>query len=157
MAAQIQSRPRLPTFAAGFNSITKKLIGAGLPMGPNALLTVRGRKSGLPRTTPISVIELDGRRWVQGAWGETNWVRNLRACGEGTLRFGRRTESITAVELSQEEAAVFFADVLGPFVRRIPLGFGKWLIGSVLRSREILDDPSAAAARHPVFELRATS
>jgi hypothetical protein len=39
-------------------------------------------------------------------------------------------------------------------VRRIPLGLGRFLLGSVLGAKEILDDPVGAAERHPVFELR---
>jgi hypothetical protein len=43
---------------------------------------------------------------------------------------------------------------MGPFVRRIPLGLGRLILGSVLGANEILDDPVGAARRHPVFELR---
>jgi deazaflavin-dependent oxidoreductase (nitroreductase family) len=153
MPSHLDNRPRIPGGVTLINSLTRKLIGAGLPMGPNVLLTVRGRKSGVARTTPVSVIEVGGRRWVQGAWGDTAWVRNLRASGEATLESGRRVESVRAVELTRDEAVEFFAGVLGPFVRRIPLGLGKWMIGTVLQSGEILDDPRAAAERHPVFEL----
>ncbi|HEY1419481.1 MAG TPA: nitroreductase family deazaflavin-dependent oxidoreductase [Candidatus Dormibacteraeota bacterium] len=157
MAGQVESqievgdRGRVPGFVRFFNGVTGKLIGAGVPMGPNALLTVRGRKSGASRTTPVSVIEVGGRRWVQGTWGESHWVRNLRAAGEATLTMGKRAQPVKAAELTREEAAMFFSDVLGPYVRKMP--FGTFLIGSVLQSRDILDDPRAAAERHPVFEL----
>ncbi|MDQ6790679.1 MAG: nitroreductase family deazaflavin-dependent oxidoreductase, partial [Candidatus Dormibacteraeota bacterium] len=39
-------------------------------MGPNGLITIRGRKSGLPRTTPVAIIEVSGRRWVWAPWGD---------------------------------------------------------------------------------------
>lgn len=152
MQTKVDSEMRIPGLVAAFDGLSRRLLGAGVPMGPNALITVRGRRSGLARTTPVSLIEVGGRRWVQGTWGETNWVRNLRASGEATLTMGRRTVAVRAVELTPDQAAEFFRDVLGPFVSRIP--FGRWLLGSVLRSRDILDDPAAAAARHPVFELR---
>jgi len=48
---------------------------------------VRGRTSGLPRTTPLAVIEVDGRRWVWSPWGEVHWVRNLRAAGRDVVTF----------------------------------------------------------------------
>ena len=70
--------------------IANRLLGIGMPMGPNRLLTVRGRKSGEPRTAPVAVVEVDGRRWVVGTFGETHWVRNLRAAGEATLRIDGR-------------------------------------------------------------------
>ncbi len=143
---------RMPAFLAVFDGLTRRLWGAGIPIGPFTLLTVRGRKSGLARTTTVSLIEDGGRRWVECTAGETEWARNLRASGAGTLTVGRRTESVQARELSREEAAVFFRDVLGPRIRRVPLA--AWLIGSQLRSRDILEDPWAAARRHPVFELR---
>ncbi len=64
------------------------LLRRGMPMGPNAMLTVRGRKTGEPRTAAVAVLEVDGRRWILGAYGEVNWVRNLRAAGRGQR--GRR-------------------------------------------------------------------
>lgn len=82
-------------------------------------------------------------------------MRNLRAFGEATLTVGRRRERFGAIELSREAGAGVFRDVLGPYVRRMPLGFGRWLIGSVLGAKDILDDPEGAAERRPVFELHA--
>src|SRR5829696_4685288 len=55
-----------------FNPIVKFLLAAGVPMGPNGLITIRRRKSGLPRTTPVAIIEVSGRRWVWAPWGEVN-------------------------------------------------------------------------------------
>lgn len=126
-------------------------MGAGIPLGPNALLTVRGRRTGAPRTTPVAVLEVKGRRWVIGTFGEVNWVRNLRAAGEGSVTIGRRQQAVRAVELTLEERADFFRNTVGPYVQRVPLG--AFLIGSVLGAREILKDPDGAAPRHPVFEL----
>lgn len=130
------------------------MLRVGVPMGPNALITVRGRKSGEPRTTPVALIEFGGRRWVSSPYGAVNWVRNLRAAGRATLTIHRRRESVLAIELPAEERVVFFRDLMGPFVRRIPLGLGRWMIGSVLGAKDMIEDPVAAAERHPVFELR---
>jgi hypothetical protein len=38
------------------------------------LLTVRGRRSGTPRTVPIGMLELDGAWFIQASYGETGWV-----------------------------------------------------------------------------------
>ena len=147
MAAQ----PRIPSFVPIFNPIARRLLRFGPILGPNALLTVRGRKSGELRTTPVALVEVGGRRWIASPFGEVNWVRNLRAAGEGTLTVGRRTERLRAVQLDMGEAESFFTDVLGPYVRRTP--GGRLILGSVLGARDILDDPHGAAGRHPVFEL----
>jgi deazaflavin-dependent oxidoreductase (nitroreductase family) len=154
MVVPVEAKARVPTFVDLFNRIARRMLGAGVPMGPNALITTRGRKSGEPRTTPIALIEIEGRRWVSSPYGDVNWVRNLRASGEATVTVGRKREAVTAIELSNEERIAFFRDRMGPYVRRIPLGLGRFMIGTVLGAGEILDDPGGAAERHPVFELR---
>lgn len=145
------TQTRVPFFVPIFNPIAQRLLGAGLPLGPNALLTVRGRKTGIPRTTPVALVVADGRRWIIGTFGEVNWVQNLRAAGEATLTVGKRLESVRATQLTVEQTEAFFTDIVGPYVRRLPLG--RFLLGSILRARDILDDPAGAARRHPVFEL----
>jgi deazaflavin-dependent oxidoreductase (nitroreductase family) len=154
MVVPAESTARVPSVVALFNRIARRMLGAGVPMGPNALITTRGRKSGEPRTTPIALIEIEGRRWVSSPYGDVNWVRNLRASGEATITVGRKREAVTAIELSNEERIAFFRDRMGPYVRTIPLGLGRFMIGTVLGAGEILDDPVGAAERHPVFELR---
>lgn len=143
---------RVPFFVPIFNPIARRLLGVGLPMGPNALLTVRGRTSGQPRTTPVALVEVDDRCWVIGTFGEVNWVKNLRAAGEGVITMKRQVRPVRAIELTPEQATAFFTQVLHPYVGRIPMG--RVLIGSLLGARDILDDPAGAGLRHPVFELR---
>ncbi len=144
-------QPRIPSFVSIFNPVARRLLRFGAFLGPNALLSVRGRKTGELRTTPVALVEVGGRRWVSSPFGEVQWVRNLRAAGEGTITIGRRKEHLRAVQLDRAEAETFFIDVLGPYIRRTPLG--RWVIGSVLHARDIIDDPKGAAERHPVFEL----
>jgi deazaflavin-dependent oxidoreductase (nitroreductase family) len=154
MVVPVESKARVPSLVGVFNPIARRMLGAGVPMGPNALITIRGRKSGEARTTPIALIDIEGRRWVSSPYGEVNWVRNLRASGEATVTIGRKQHALAAIELSKEERVAFFRDRMGPYVRRIPLGLGRFMIGTVLGAKEMLDDPVGAAERHPVFELR---
>ena len=150
------SRPiRIPSFVPLFNPIARRLLGAGVPLGPNALLTVRGRKSGQPRTTPVAQVAVEGKRWIIGTFGDVNWVRNLRAAGEATLKIGRRSLTVDATELSVDQRAAFFKDIVIPYVRKVP--FGSFMIGSILGAKDILNDPDGAAPHHPVFELRERS
>ncbi len=141
---------RVPGFVDVLNPLARRLLRIGPLMGPNALITVRGRKSGVPRTTPVALVELAGRRWVIGTFGETNWVRNLRAAREATLTVGRKKVHVTASELSVADRTAFFTERLGPYARRLPAGS---LLLRVLGARDVLDDPAGAAERRPVFEL----
>jgi len=118
-------------------------------MGPDVLLTIRGRKSGLPRTTPVTIAENSGRRGVISPFGEFNWVHNLRAAGRATITVGRRKEEVTAVELGPTEAAEFVRDVLAPHARRTRLG--SWFVRTI--DKIDIDNPVEAAAGRPVFEL----
>jgi deazaflavin-dependent oxidoreductase (nitroreductase family) len=141
---------RAPLFVRLVDPLVRRLLGAGFPMGPNTLLTVRGRTSGEPRSAGVAVVEIGQRRWVIGAYGEVNWVRNLRAAGEGVLRVKGRDQHVRAEALSPEQAATYYRDVLMPYVRGLPL---PTRLAASFFAREILADPVGAAARHPVFEL----
>jgi len=142
---------RAPRSVSLFNPILKFLLAAGVPLGPNGLITIRGRKSGLPRTTPVAIIEVSGRRWVWAPWGEVNWVRNLRAAGHATLSVRRRSEEIRATELDETQRVVFFRDVLGPLARRTPFGVQFIRIADGVD----LNHPVEVAEGRRVFELHA--
>jgi deazaflavin-dependent oxidoreductase (nitroreductase family) len=140
---------RLPSWVPYFNPIARLLLAAGVPMGPDVLLTVRGRKSGLPRTTPVTVCENAGRRGLISPFGETDWVRNLRAAGRATIRVGRREEEVAAVELGPAQAIEFIRDVLAPHARRTR--FGSWFVRTI--DKIDIDHPEEAAVGRPVFEI----
>lgn len=143
-------RVRVPGFVHAFNGIGRRLVTAGL-LGPNVLLTVRGRKSGVPRSTPVALVQVADRRWIIGTFGPVDWVLNLRAAREATITRKRRPETVVATELSPAEGGAFFRDVLSPYVTRLPVGR---LLLRVLGAADILTDPEGAARRRPVFELR---
>ncbi|HEX2142074.1 MAG TPA: nitroreductase family deazaflavin-dependent oxidoreductase [Candidatus Limnocylindria bacterium] len=147
-AARPVDRP--PLFVRLFDPVARRLLKAGAPMGPNTLLTVRGRKSGQPRTAAVALVEIGERRWVISAFGDTHWVRNLRDAGEGLLRVAGREEPVRAVELTHAEAEAFFRDVLAPYVAG--MGFPMRMVGRIF-TRDVSADPEATAARRPVFEL----
>ena len=113
-----------------------------------ALLTVHGRRSGRPHTTPVGLLMLDGHRYLFSAFGEVNWVRNLRAAGVATISVGRRRETLRAAELSAEEAGTVIRSILktptyGPVVRPyFPVSNDAPLSEFVQEARH-----------HPVFEL----
>jgi deazaflavin-dependent oxidoreductase (nitroreductase family) len=148
MAAQTKST-HVPSWVPYFNLIARRLLALGVPMGPDVLLTVRGRKSGLPRSTPVTLCEYGGRRGLISPFGETDWARNLRAAGRATISFRRKTEEVAAVELAAPEAAAFIRDVLAPVARQTRIG--AWIVRTI--DKIDIDHPIEAARRRPVFEL----
>src|SRR5262245_17563365 len=48
-------------------------------------LSVRRRRSGGTQRVPVIDVEHGGARYLVSPRGETDWVRNLRAAGEGEL------------------------------------------------------------------------
>jgi deazaflavin-dependent oxidoreductase (nitroreductase family) len=138
-----------PPWVTIFNPIARFLLAARVPMGFNGLITIRGRTSGLPRTTPLAIIAVSGRRWVWAPWGDVHWVRNLRAAGRATITVRGRDEEVRATELDPTQRVAFFRDTLGPVARGIPFGvrFIRMFDGVDL------DHPLEAAEGRRVFEL----
>ncbi len=106
---------KAPTYVRIANVMTVALLRAGVKLVgpylffggyPMYLLTVRGRKSGLPRTVPIAIMKRNGKRYVGSPYGIVDWVRNLRAAKEAVLTRGRRSETVKAIELPEGEAAL---------------------------------------------------
>src|SRR5918911_3996527 len=87
-----------------FNRIVAALTRLGVSVAGSRVLEVRGRKTGEPRRTPVNLLTIDGTRYLVAPRGHTQWVRNLRARGEGRLLLGRREEPFTAVEAVEEDA-----------------------------------------------------
>jgi deazaflavin-dependent oxidoreductase (nitroreductase family) len=150
--ARALGTPRVPALIPLLNPLIRRLLGAGLPFGPNVLLTVRGRSSGQPRTFPVAMLEHDGHRYVQSPFGEVNWVRNLRAAGTAIVSRGRDREEVDAVELGPEAAAPVLRDALAPQLRsRLPAAvLGRYFD---FRADSTLEEYVAEARRHPMFEL----
>ena len=72
---------------------------------PLDVLLVPGRRTGVPRSTPLTVAELDGRRYVLGGFPAADWIKNVRAAGGGTLAaHDGTTEAVRLVEVDDDEA-----------------------------------------------------
>ena len=136
----------IPRFVLLSNRIIKLLLRAGVKMSTMTLLTVRGRKSGLPRTTPVSLVERDGQRWLIAAYGEVDWVRNLRAAGEATLTRGRHSEAVSVIELPPVEAA----PILKQSLAKAPAMLLKYFDVTLTSP---LEDFEREVLHHPVFQV----
>jgi deazaflavin-dependent oxidoreductase (nitroreductase family) len=73
---------------------------AGLP---NLVLTVPGRRSGIPRGTPLLCVPDAGTWLVAGSFfggpHTPEWVHNLRAAGRARITLGRKQFDVTAAEI----------------------------------------------------------
>ena len=126
------------------------LLRAGAPMGSMALLTVRGRRTGSPQTTPVTLTP-EGGGWVLGSpFGETDWVKNLRAARVGTITRRRREVEVLASEMEAGEAARIMMENMagvGPVARRALAPYFSIPLDAPL------EDWLVEAPRHPMFRL----
>jgi deazaflavin-dependent oxidoreductase (nitroreductase family) len=130
-----------------FNRFIAFATRHGLSVWGSRVLAVRGRSSGEWRTTPVNVLQLDGRRYLVSPRGTTQWVRNLRVAGTGELRLGSRAESFTAQELGADEVA----PVLRAYLNRWRFEVGRFFAGVGPGATD--DELRAVAGDHPVFEV----
>src|SRR5947199_6622275 len=93
---------KLPRWLKPANRVVMALNRLGLPLGTQHVLSIPGRKTGKLRSTPVSLLTVNGRRYVCTGM-ETDWVKNARAAGWGLLARGRKTEQVALVELPVEE------------------------------------------------------
>ena len=99
------AKPVPPRWLKPMNKVFMTLSKTGIGMKELPVLTVPGRTSGKPRSTPLSVLELDGRRYLLEGFPGADWARNVRAAsGRATLRVGRSTEEVSLVEVEGQEA-----------------------------------------------------
>lgn len=125
--------------------------------GPMMLLTVRGRKTGKARTTPVDLHDYDGRRYLIATHGVGSWVYNLRASGEGVLSLGWNRQAFRAAELPPEVGGPVIKQVLGPLLASDSMRGSALRENFALRADASLNDFIDAARSHPVFELSALS
>ena len=119
----------------------------GVSLLGSRVLAVKGRTSGEWRTTPVNLLDHDGRRYLVSARGEGQWVRNLRAAGTGELRVGRRAEGFRGRELPDEEKV----PVLRAYLKRWKFEVGAFFdgVGPDSTDAQLL----AVAPEHPVFKI----
>jgi deazaflavin-dependent oxidoreductase (nitroreductase family) len=129
------------------NRIIAGLTRAGVSVMGSRVLEVRGRKSGEPRRTPVNLLAYDGERYLVAPRGHTQWVRNLRASGEGRLWLGRRSEPFAAAELADDEKP----PLLRAYLRRWNLETGIFFDGVGPDSSD--EELRRIAPDHPVFKL----
>ena len=127
------------------NRVIRLLLRVGIGPPRTYLLTVRGKKTGRMYSTPVTLVERSGQRWLVAPYGDVAWVRNARAAGDVTLTRGRRAETVRLAELGPEDAA----PILKQYITEIPITRPFFDV----RPESPLADFAAEAPRHPVFRL----
>lgn len=133
------------------NPIVGWCVRRGLGLAGARELRIVGRRSGQVRTNVVNLLELDGTRYLVAPRGTTEWVRNLRAAGEGELRLGRRVEGFGATELADADKL----PVLREYLRRWGWEVGQFFEGVDKGSSD--EQLLAIAPGFPVFTLRAVA
>jgi deazaflavin-dependent oxidoreductase (nitroreductase family) len=111
---------RPPRYLKPMNRVVKAVQKVGIPTGPAMVLTVPGRKTGKPRSTPMTPFEHDGGLYVVAGYPGADWASNARAAGAGTLSRGRRSRRVRIVELDAAQSR----PVLRAFAVKVPVGVG---------------------------------
>ncbi len=111
---------RPPRYLKAMNKVVIAVQRLGVPAGPSMVLTVPGRRSGRPRSTPMTPFEHDGGLYTVAGYPGADWAANARAAGLGTLTRGRRSRRVRIVELSPAESR----PVLRAFAVKVPVGVG---------------------------------
>lgn len=122
-------------------------LGVGGDKGP-VVLTVTGRKSGKPRSTPVTPMTVDGHRYIVGGLPKGDWAANARAAGEATVHQGRKDQRVRVVEIPVEQAR----PLLRQFPILVPTGVG-FMRNAGLVTGPNPDEFEALAGRCPVFRL----
>jgi hypothetical protein len=142
----MSTHPTLPRWLKFANRLIIAFNRIGMSFGTWYILSIPGRTSGKMRSTPVSVLHVNGQRYIVTGF-ETQWVKNARKAGRGILARGRKKEPVALVELRVEDRP----PILREFPRQVPHG-----VQYFERLLNLPVDPetlAAAAPRCPVFRL----
>ena len=134
---------RLTAGRRAVNRIVRVFNSMGIGSDCDVLLTVTGRRSGIARTTPVTLVREGASRWLVAPDGEVSWVQNIRAAGAAKLTRGRRFEIVTVTELGAAESA----PVLKAYIAKVAVTRPFF----DARPGSSVDAFEAEASRHPVF------
>ncbi|MGW6335704.1 nitroreductase family deazaflavin-dependent oxidoreductase [Nocardia rhamnosiphila] len=131
------NRVQIPRWLKPMNRVMVAVgrVGVSLPV---TLLTVPGRTSGKPRTTPVTPFEFDGAEYVLGGIPGADWVKNVQAAETVELKTKRTTRTVRLVEVPAAESE----PVLREFPRLVPTGVPVMIKSGVVTG----DDPEEFAA-----------
>lgn len=130
-----------------FNALLEQAMKLGLSVRGSRILSVKGRKTGKAYTTPVNPLSFDGQRYLVAPRGETGWVKNIRASGEGALRLGRKREAIRIEEIADEAKEPILRAYLSHWKMETGIFFGG------VTDASPAEDLRRIAPDHPVFRI----
>src|SRR4030088_913812 len=139
---------RPPRWLKPMNKVMMAVQRLGVPTGPAMVLTVPGRKTGKPRSTPMTPFEHDGGLYVVAGYPGADWASNARAAREGTLSRGRKSRPVKIIELDVAQSR----PVLRSFAVKVPVGVG-FAKRSGLVTEGTPDEFAALAGQLSVFRF----
>lgn len=140
------TRYQLGFWRRSINQIIRVLLRIGISPPHTYLLTVRGRKTGTPYSTPVTLVERQRQRWLVAPYGDVGWVKNARAAARVLLTRGRKSENVSLTELSPLDAA----PVLRTYITQVPITRPFFDV----TPDSAIEDFVREAANHPVFRIR---
>lgn len=133
------------------NRVVNPLMGwlarHGVGLKGSAVLEVRGRKSGEPRTTPVNPLPLGGERYLLAPRGETEWVRNIRIAGRAALITRHGREEFAVAEMPDDQKT----PIIRAYLRAWAWEVGAFFDGLSATSSDA--DVLAVAPGFPVFRI----
>jgi deazaflavin-dependent oxidoreductase (nitroreductase family) len=138
-----------PDFATNyiFNPLVAMATKLGLSMRGSRVLSVRGRKSGQWRSTPVNPLTFENERYLVAPRGNTQWARNIRVTKEGVLKLGRKSETVHVEELADAEKVPILRAYLKNWASETKKFFG-------VANANVPDEELARIApQHPIFRI----
>src|SRR5262245_29445648 len=129
-----------------FNRAFGFLVKIDLGFPHSFLLEVRGRKSGRVYSTPVYLLERNGKRYLVAPRGYTQWVRNVMASGEAVLAQGSKREMVQMEMIADNEKPEILKAYLDRFKSTVQRYF-PIQAGSPLEAFQPL------ISQYPVFEV----
>lgn len=134
---------------SGFTKKMNSFLGwlGGVGMGPRKMvqLTVKGRKSGQPRTVAVNIVEYEGNRYLVAPRGNTEWSRNaIAANGEAVIKRGKE-ENVRLVDIPVTERA----PIIQKYVKETAVVRGEF----GLKEDCTLEEAAGIADKHPTFRI----
>jgi deazaflavin-dependent oxidoreductase (nitroreductase family) len=142
---------RAPWWLKHANQVLVVLLRLGVPVSRHespVVLTAPGRRTGKLRSTPVTPMHVDGKRYVVNGYPGADWVGNVRAAERVTLTQGRLSEAVRMVELSADDAR--------PILRQFPVLVSTGV--DIMKRAGVLktgtpEELAGLAGRLPVFRI----
>jgi deazaflavin-dependent oxidoreductase (nitroreductase family) len=149
--AQEEAMTKFYNKPSGMTKKSNSFFGwlGGLGMGPKKMvqLTVKGRKTGQPRTVAVNIVEYDGRRYLVAPRGNTEWSRNaLAAGGEAVIKHGK-SENVRLVDVPVAERG----PIIQKYVQETAIVRGEF----GLKADATVEQAQGIADKHPTFRIDA--